>query len=569
MPNLKFDQLLVMSDSLKAARQFKFSKTLNLITAKDNTVGKSTVVKLLFWVLGCEPTFDTTWKNCDCKCLLNFTIDNEEYWVFRYKDIIFIKNQIGEWLKFNKITGDFSEYFANLVQFKVLLPNRMDGTLEIPPPAYYFLPFYIDQKRSWAKAWDNFENLEQYANWKSKVIEFHVGLLKPVHFELEKAIQLENVNKKAREESNVKLDTTISVVEEYIPKNNTTLNENEFLNIAESIKIDLSELTNSQEELFEQIATLEADKAFLTQQAEISEKIIKEVEADYKFTIENIAADEIECPLCGVVHENSIVNRASILSDKDQAEKQLSILQNRLTSINSKLEKSKSTLEEIRAKIRILNDKYSKIDINGSKIQVEDVIDSFAAKAIEKRVGEDRNKNILEIEAISGRIKDNKKLQKELTTKEEKKSIGNTFMDFFSTYIHMLGAEGINLSEISKPTDYSKIQREGGAAEGTRGMLAYYLSVYSCITMRDIEAIAPLVVDTPNQHEQSDVNYEKIVRLLISKMGKQQIVLCAMENDNLEEFKKVAKVFELTNTKILQQDVYEELKPIFDWVPWE
>lgn len=48
MPNLKFKRLLILSNSTKSANQFEFSETLNLITAADNSVGKSTLVKLLF-----------------------------------------------------------------------------------------------------------------------------------------------------------------------------------------------------------------------------------------------------------------------------------------------------------------------------------------------------------------------------------------------------------------------------------------------------------------------------------------------------------------------------------------
>ena len=76
MKSLKFKQLLVLSNSTKSANQFEFSKILNLIKATDNSVGKSTLLKLLFWGLGCEPELDTTWNAQDCKTIFDFEIDS-------------------------------------------------------------------------------------------------------------------------------------------------------------------------------------------------------------------------------------------------------------------------------------------------------------------------------------------------------------------------------------------------------------------------------------------------------------------------------------------------------------
>lgn len=55
MKNLVFQQLVVISKSKKLGNLFKFNPHLNLITAKNNSFGKSTLAKLLVWTLGCEP----------------------------------------------------------------------------------------------------------------------------------------------------------------------------------------------------------------------------------------------------------------------------------------------------------------------------------------------------------------------------------------------------------------------------------------------------------------------------------------------------------------------------------
>lgn len=79
------------------------------------------------------------------------------------------------------------------------------------------------------------------------------------------------------------------------------------------------------------------------------------------------------------------------------------------------------------------------------------------------------------------------------------------------------------------------------------------------------EVKSALVIDTPNQQEQSDTNYEKIVNLLTNRTSKKtQILLCAMENEHLDQFKEKAKVITLTKDRLMLKSEYEKVKKVFD-----
>ena len=146
-----------------------------------------------------------------------------------------------------------------------------------------------------------------------------------------------------------------------------------------------------------------------------------------------------------------------------------------------------------------------------------------------------------------------------------RQKLDDAFLELLHTYIKLLNAEGINLSSIKTPLDYNKIVKEGGAAEGTRGILSYYLAIFSMINIYGSEINAPLVIDTPNQQEQSDKNYENIVNLITQKIpDTEQIIICAMENDKLKEYKKDANVIKLNKDKLLQASKYDVVKQIFD-----
>lgn len=134
MPNLKFKQLLVLSSSARSANQFTFGPSLNLITANDNNVGKSTIVKLLFWTFGCEPFFDTNWTNTDSRTIVAFEIGTKSYEIYRYKSIIKLKEADSDVIEtYTEVTKEFSKRIAAMFSFHALLPTRKDKLVEPPP----------------------------------------------------------------------------------------------------------------------------------------------------------------------------------------------------------------------------------------------------------------------------------------------------------------------------------------------------------------------------------------------------------------------------------------------------
>jgi len=565
MQSLKFSRLLVLSNSEKLANQFEFSKTLNLITATDNSVGKSTLLKLIFWTFGCEPEFDTTWKSKDCTTLVEFEISNKLYKLKRYKNQVTLLAPNSKAVSYERITGDFSKDIADLLQFRALLPNQNTNELEIPPPAYYFIPFYIDQKRSWSTAWNNFENLGQYRNWKETIVKYHIGLLTAEHFEIETEKSekkfIQNVVKKEID----KIETAIDIVSNYIPEPLTTVTTVDQLEtLTENIKNDLLNLQEEQEELLESLALNNAELTHLNHQKGITEKIILELDSDYRFTVENIPDDEIECPLCGTMHENSIVNRASILVDKSQAEIQLFEIGKALDKFENKISANNNKLNEVKNRIDEINSKYIIEDRNENKINFNQIIESIAGNAIKQNVEKTKIEKVNQVHEIENEIKTLKREQKELITKEIIEDRNDTFISLFTDYLSELAYDSINLSEINSPLDYNKVIREGGAAEGTRGILAYYLSVYKMVEKYQNEVLAPLVIDTPNQQEQSGKNYEKIVKLLLNKFGNGQVIISAMENDYLKPLKLKSKVITLNSERLLIKKDYEKIKKELD-----
>jgi len=336
MKSLKFKRLVLVSDTTKSANQFTFQKQFNLITGKNNSIGKSSLVKNIFWALGCEPVFDETWKQLDCKALLEFSIGNNIYAVLRVNDILYFSDSNEGFCKYINVTGDYAKLFSSLVSFNVLLPNRADEPiLEVPPPAYYFLPFYIDQIKSWASPWASFQNLGQYANWQRTIVKYHTGYLPAEHFDIEEEIFEYKLKKREADEEVKKINISLEIVERYIPKTNVAVTTEEFDAITSEVEQELGQLAKEQECLLNKLSEAQASKYHLSNQLEIARRAVQEIENDYQFSVENIESDELECPLCGTIHNNSLVSRASILSDKQKAEDQVIYIEKEMSEFAS------------------------------------------------------------------------------------------------------------------------------------------------------------------------------------------------------------------------------------------
>lgn len=97
-------------------------------------------------------------------------------------------------------------------------------------------------------------------------------------------------------------------------------------------------------------------------------------------------------------------------------------------------------------------------------------------------------------------------------------------------------------------------------------MLAYNLAIYTTVETYSSSSKAAFILDTPNQHEQSDLNYESIIKLIMESFPKDaQVILCAMDNAKLQPYASQANVIRLNeNDKLWNKEKFEQVKAEFD-----
>ena len=559
----------LMSDSRRAGSQFIFQEKLNLIMGNDNDIGKSSLVKSILWALGCEPYFDDDWRSIDCKGILDFSIGDLDYSVARYKDLIYLKEPGKDYRKYARVTGEYADIFAKLVGFSALLPSRSKDdevpNLDTPPPAFYFLPYYLDQKLTWAKPWSSLDKLGQYANWQRTIINYHTGYLVDEHFDIEDRVYESKYHEANANVEIDRIDKAISVVTQYSPESEEDISDEAYESVRKDIDVRLTQFCADQEKLLEDIAELKAEKEYTTSQLVFAESAIKQLGFDYEFAIENVNGDSIECPICGTEHDNSLLNRSGILADKAKLEVQSEALKKELNKFLDDLRTKENELANTRTQIGVLERRYLKpIKTN---VPESSLLVKLATRTVKESVSKALEVQTLESKKQSDIQNGLKKDQKKLLPKKSKELLDSDFSAFLSSYVSKLKANRVNLSRVNKPTDYTKVYNTGGAAHSSRAILAYYLATYSQCVKHGTSTVAPLIIDTPNQHEQSDINYESIVSVLTSDvLGGGQVILCAMENNALNPYKAKAKVITLDSEQLFRKSDYAKLTERFNEV---
>lgn len=175
MKSLRLQKLHLMSDRERRARTISFHPSATVIKG-GNDVGKSSVAKSIFEVLGAEAAVvHPRWKSAGVTSLLEFIVDDVVYFALRDGPTYTLFDDSSRPIcTYTSVTTGMGPALADLLNFRLQLKAR-NGSLVQAPPAFCFLPFYCDQDKGWGDTWSSFARLAQFQSWKIETIHYHVG----------------------------------------------------------------------------------------------------------------------------------------------------------------------------------------------------------------------------------------------------------------------------------------------------------------------------------------------------------------------------------------------------------
>lgn len=556
---LLIKQLTILSIPEKSAKAVTFNPQRNLITG-ENDVGKSSIIKSIYHSLGADVHFDNVWKKADAINLLTFSYGDKDYMILRSRDHFGLFDIHGNLIQsFDSIIKGLSPHFAKLFNNKLQLKQSQTNQRIPASPAIQFLPFYIDQDKSWTKPWDSFEGLGVFGGFKRDLINFVTGIRPNEYFLLSERIDQLSAKLTTLKNESEALISAKKTVEKHIPKATFDIDIKAFKRDIDRLLVKLEILKNKENEYRKNLIKQKNKEAFIDNEITLVSKSIREINKDYEHSLNELDC-EITCPTCNATYENSMVSRFGLLEDIDTCRSLLSDYLEEKKKITKEVTKLENQLNLQVANVReitaLLNEKKG-------KVRLKDLIQNESSKQVKEIFNRSQSNYSIQIGEIEEQKSGLETDRSKLNNKERKDSIiskFNALIDMFliKLNVHTLNSEGFSDIPLS-------VKSQG--SDTPRALLAYYYAILFTSNEFTSLPLFPLVIDSPNQQDQDAENRNKIIKFIFDNTPDDyQLILGTVD---LHGFKYDGHTISpATKLKLLDKDEFEEsynkVSPLLD-----
>ena len=551
-----FKKIYIFDILTKRAFVTNFEEGLNIVTSSrvDGTDrGKSVLLRSLYHTLGADSHFDKKWKNNDKVYLLKFLIDDKVYFIYRHKNIFKVFDNILNILFQTSSRSELAKFLGESWSFKILLPNRDTGKLEIAPPVYTYVMNFIDQDHYEGTKFSSFRSLEQYKDFKADVIYSQFGIYDNCYFEHMKnkqelldSIKESEVSYKKVDEIKEKVSNLLGSI--IVPENieeleiEISIRSKEYDNILNSMNETRCKITNLRNEKYElEVALRQIEKLKKNKEKEIKIILKKDV-----------------CPECNTILsdtidlrskrynsiEDSIYIRDSIYEDITKVKREIIKLENKYMEFSNKLEIYKKEIGLTKKEIKNytaymgLNELYNKL--NG------DLYNEFMIQSELNDRLENIDKELNELLT-----------QKADVNKKYKQMIDHQLLKF-------------NLNEIEE-TQYKTIKNKF-CASGSNRPISTVIWYFVLNNLRKLlnknQLQLPMVLDSPKNAEMDDYKEKALIEYILENSSNysQMIFSSIGFEKNKIDYNDKIKIIELENNKyeLLNFEDYIEYQGILE-----
>lgn len=549
MNKLVFRKIYIYSTGEKQARCLEFDDGINVISSSqvDGTDrGKSVVMRSLYHVMGADCLFDDKWDDNGKTYIMLFSIGDKQYYIYRCCRLFKFFDSDKELLFSTIDRKDLAKRLDTYLEFAVQLPNRNEDKLEITPPVYNYLPYFLDQDYYNGTDFSSFGGLAQYAKYKENVLYYHFGVFDVAYFEIMK--ELERLN-----ESKVQIERRNALVEGMFAKTNEELKGSTY---AANLTALHSEVEMAKEEYSEIVSRLSKAKQHLialkNERAELEATLseLKETEKQNEKDIELL--NQQICPLCSSELFDTTNARASKYNTSDDIIIVSNDIQRSVLELNSKIESETDKYKEL---LTLLEEYEEKLNMSSS--QVNDVLRH-------KGFIEVRDSLLIEMGQLKQSLAKIKADSDALTKKRReydttKKAINNKYYQLLVCDKTMFG-----LSEIDEKK-FENITRNFTASGSNKPIatIMWYINLIKLKNEFNPGAIKfPVVFDSPNNVETDDIKkHELLAYLLKNATEENQLIISTIGFDkHLFNQDILCNVINLTNEKyhLLSESEFEK-----------
>ena len=538
MMKLIFKKLYVFSTVEKKAKVVEFCEGKNIITSSpiDGTDrGKSVLLKSLYHTLGADCYFDDKWDDEEKAYVVCFAIGDNTYYMYRCSRLFKLFDENYNLIFKTIDRRDLATQLKSIFNFGVELPERDEEKLEITPPAYNYLLYFLDQDYLSGPYFESFRNLGQYPSYKENLLYYHFGAFDEKYYELVRNIEKTKDSISEKENKKQLNENMLDKVFENIKDVSYTKSIDSLREEAERSKEQYSEISTNLSKIKYDLFQLRNDKEDLSLKLKKLESVNKLNEKDITSLLEH------KCPYCSSV----ISDTTELKIEKYNLADDFILLSNDIQIELAKIERKIQKQEELYGEwLNKLNRYEEKLKITSSEIS--DVLKHKGyievRESLLDELAELREQLLKEEASLKSLQKEEKKYN------DMKKNINKRYYELM-----LSDKTRFRLEEI-KPKSFEKITKifSAGGSNKPIATVIWYMNLIKLKNEFNPDAINfPIVFDSPNNAE-SDVSKKvEVYKYLVDNVDEKNQLIVSGIGYNTKDFENVKfdKVINLDNAK--------------------
>lgn len=533
--NLIINSITMVDLTNKEAKRISFSAGKNMLTSEHNHLGKSVIMKSLYYTLGAEVYYPSPIKKLNLLTYIDFTYKEHLYRVARLRNS-FVLYCDGLFVDSYSSVGDFEEKLSSIFDLEINLVGKdQNGTIVRCPPAFYYMPYYIDQENGWSANSFSFDRMTQFdLPQRKNSFFFHLGVFDNDYVNVSKRLKSNDRQIGVLVKENDKYSTVIETL-------NDGMDSTQMAFDISSLEHAISIRENEIKQVLDEIAKIrkqlvEAEDQFLqlTHDKEILSKYIKKKSP----IMEKSDTELMECPRCGMVFERTMTQKLeklylleSLHDDYVSISENEAKIERKIIKLRDKFDRQQDLLENYEKSLADNREIYNTY---------------LKSKATKQLLKDYRGQILANTEKIEKLRKDNaesKKLLGEYLTQKNKAN--ESYMLKFSKLLVGLDIPKDQIEENSEPG--SSIIASG--AYGPRCKIAQMLAFVETQKTLTSEIITfPIVIDSPNALEQDKEHLDSVIRTILTwDKTDNQIIVASIQGRDIASTIPEVNMIELKN----------------------
>ena len=549
MQNFRFESIYLLSQNEQRAKKAIFHQRRNLIVGRNHT-GKSSLIKSLFVALGARPEGKLDRWDKAVVTLVTFSVNENRFRVLQQHSYRALFGHDDRLISATSVGADWGELFAKVTGFNLVLTDKNQNSIAADARAF-FLPFYINQDGSWRSTWSTFVGLQQYKAPVQPIVEYFAGVKPPEYYELGslKTLcqkELRNLQQEMRLISQVR-ERFGKAIPFAGPKTVPAIFEEDIARLTEEI----TQLNAQQEHLRDTHVREQEVLDSLRLQVKLAQETLQTYESDASY-LQSEPHEMLVCPTCGAEHNKTFLD---ILNYAEDAR----VLRELVLKLQVDAGKAEEAHERTRMRRRELNDRYKRVseilETRRGELKLDDVVKGMGAEVAFEAFNDEMQGLKKRIDDYLSDIETLDRKLKELTSPERASEILALFRNSYAAARNALNLPPVETNSL-RLTSRPDLSGSGGP----RSILAYYSALWSTSFGPYGSFSVPLVVDSPQQQGQDEVNLPKMIEYISKHLPVSSQVLLGIEASTEERFDHVIQLDE--PYRLLRENEYDEVNGV-------